>query len=60
MEKEMEKEKNMQITKFYSMENIYIIINIKVKNILMEIQNLKENIYLIKNGMGMDMMKMEI
>ena len=42
------------------MEYIYIIIKRKEKNIIMVNYNLKENIYIIKNGMGKDIMKMVI
>ena len=39
------------------MENIYMILFIKESRILMEYKNMKENIYLIKNGMEKDLMK---
>ena len=39
------------------MENIFIIINPKENYIFMIDLNLKENFYLIKNGMEKDMMK---
>ena len=40
--------------------NIYIIGEEEEKNILKINQNMKVNIYLIKNGQEMDMMKMVI
>ena len=40
--------------------NIYIDIDIKEKNIMMENLNIKVNIYLIENGMEKNMMKKEI
>ena len=40
--------------------NIYMVKKEKEKNILMEDQNMKENIYLKKNIMEKVMMKMEI
>ena len=41
-------------------ENIYIIIEEKVNFMSMEFWNMKVNIYIIKNGMEKDMMKMVI
>ena len=57
MEKEMEKEENMIIImeNQYSKVNIYMDIKIKVKNITVNTQNMKENIYLVKNGTEKDM-----
>ena len=61
MEKETEKEKNIIIMEIYYLKvNIYIIIKEKEKNILIIDQNMKVNIYMIKNGMEKDMMKMVI
>ena len=45
---------------YYLMENIYMDLLEKEKNILKVYWNMKENIYLEKNGMEKDMIKREI
>ena len=55
------KEKNMILNIIYFLKvNIYMEKKEKGKNILMEDQNMKENIYLIENIMEKIMMKIEI
>ena len=57
----MEKEKNfIEIVKLNLKVNIYIIIEEKVKLILMGDQNMKVIIYIQENGMEKDMMRMVI
>ena len=56
----MDREKNITLKdKKYSKVNIYIIIDIKEKNIIKVILYTKVNIYLTKNGMENYMIKME-
>ena len=50
----------MKMVIYYLKDYIYITIKEKVKNIIKEKLNLKENIYMIKNIMERDLMKMEI
>ena len=46
---------------YYLKENIITITDLKEKNIIMMAnQNIKENIYMIENGMEKDMIKMVI
>ena len=60
MEQRTEKEKNMIFIKMNqnSKVNIIIIVESKEKNILIKDWNMKVNIFLMKNGMAKDMMKM--
>ena len=52
-------EKNMmKMVIYYLKENIYMILEEKENYITLINQNMKENFYLIKNGMEKDMMKM--
>ena len=61
MGKEMEKEKNITMMVNYNLkENIYMVIKEKENYILMEIQNMKVNIYTIKNITEKDLAQMVI
>ena len=58
----MEKERNiMMMAAYYLKVNIYMIKELEEKIFIQAVKsNMKENIYLEKNGMEKDMMKMEI